>query len=451
MDENTALRKERNFARGLCAAFMLAIWILIGILLIGCQPSDEEPTYPQRAYACKLAHNEPDSVLKRYDVVYGYQEINHIADAKARLGSKPDFFATLHPTCTKETEPAEWEYWNAAHNFTEAMHVAAYENLKRGCDWFLRDASGNTLPMWTPDNQWKMLNLTEHCPPGVWEKTAGLTALDYLVGPMLDMITSEKSKSAYAGYVLEDGPDKHFWNYVWDTMGVSCVQLSATCRSKPGYFAAADSCVQRYLDDFVLAAGRRGMLMLTNGHHVLESCPSYDPAKWGAFSGCKLERFGDWGGCPKDSVIAWWEAYKAVEEHYGPIHTIGAANQLQGWDVSLCQIEARGTGTAERMRHMRCMAGLSCMGDAAFSVSEYHDHHGGEPDSIPPELDIPLGVACGPYKETADGLLYREFENIEEVMRGALCKVRRRVTVNLTDESIGPIPSRDAVWETIDK
>lgn len=306
MDENTALRKERNFARGLCAAFMLAIWILIGILLIGCQPSDEEPTYPQRAYACKLAHNEPDSVLKRYDVVYGYQEINHIADAKARLGSKPDFFATLHPTCTKETEPAEWEYWNAAHNFTEAMHVAAYENLKRGCDWFLRDASGNTLPMWTPDNQWKMLNLTEHCPPGVWEKTAGLTALDYLVGPMLDMITSEKSKSAYAGYVLEDGPDKHFWNYVWDTMGVSCVQLSATCRSKPGYFAAADSCVQRYLDDFVLAAGRRGMLMLTNGHHVLESCPSYDPAKWGAFSGCKLERFGDWGGCPKrqrDSMV----------------------------------------------------------------------------------------------------------------------------------------------------
>lgn len=443
-------RLEVTLTLGLLLGIVYAFIAALLLACAGCQPT-EEYIYPRRALALNHAHRAPDSVLTRYAVVYGLQEATKMAAKRAGLTGRQNkalrVFATIQPTVTYEHVPAVWEYSLAPYNLTEALHVATYENLIRGCDWFLRDAEGNTLGKWTDDNPWRALNLTDYCPRGVYGDTRGLTCLDWLCGPGLDVLSNDVSGDAFDGYVLEDGPDRHLWCWNWD----GCVQLGDRCVNEYGYRAAADSCRQRLLDEFVLEAGRRGFLMLTNGHWVLPSCPSYDPPMWDAFSGCKLERLGDWGGCPYDDLARWWEVYRGVENLYGPVKARKRYDSVQGWDVSLLQLELAGPASDEDMRHLRLHAGLCLMGNSTFSVSRYHNHHGGEPEDIPPELNQPLGVACGPYQETPDGLIYREFERTEEVTRGVLRKVRRRVTVNITEHAIGKVPARDATWEVVEQ
>lgn len=444
---------DRSGPNAAVMAMMLAGAAILGFLFVffplGCQPPTGEVTYPRRALALSHAHRAPDSIWTTYQVVYGYQNASRVAAIRNGLTQRQNeavrVYCTIHPTVTLEHKPETWAYDLAQQgSFTEALHVATYENLIRGVDWFLRDVESNALVKWEP---WCALNLTDYCPPGVWGNTQGLTCLDWLCGPGLDIATGDIAGTAFDGYILEEGPERHLWNWQW----AGCVMLGPHCVNKYGYMAAADSCRQRFLDDFVLAAGKRGMIMLTNGHWVHESCPSYDPPMWSAFSGCKFEKFGDWGGCPYDDLARWWEVYRNVEQEYGPIRGRKRYDALQGWDVSLCQIELEaGTAFDDGMRSLRLRAGLCLMGGAAFSVSYAHDHHGGEPaEGIPPELNIQLGRALGPYEETPDGLIYREFENVEEIERGRLAKVRRRVVVNITDRWIANMPPREARWEAM--
>lgn len=399
---------------------LLFVTSILSMSALGCRTTTVDVDYPIKAYARNNAHTAHDSVWTSYNVIYGYQNMKRVRAIREDL--KPEdnealrVYCTINPTVAYYREPPKWERDLAKTDPQAAVNVACWDN-----DWYLRDEEGEPLPKWQPGGPWYAVDMSDSCEARTW-----------MCGPLLKIM--EKCKGTFDGFIMEDGPEKGFWHYMWKGR----VMMGDQALGRQEYIEANLPAYHAFLDEFVLALGKKKFIMLVNGHMVLPDCPSYEPAKWDVFSGAKLESFVyGWGGCPGDNPEAWWAAYKGVEENYGPARTIESADPYQGWDVSVCQVELGGV-SEDALREVRLGIALCLMGDAACSISERGNHHGGEPSQTPMEWHLTLGKPVGPVERTRDGLLVRWFEH-------------GLVKVNVNAYEIACVPAHDAVWEMFEE
>ena len=417
-------------------------------------------TYPRlalgRGQICRIPMSElPD--LARYDLIYGSSASNALVKWRADVrdmgyGDWEDRVVLIQVLCPYNApleRPAQWEYDLWKENPQAAVSVAAYENLKAGCDWYLRDTSGKGFAIWKGTPQAYMLNTGPACPKGVWGPTKGLTFIEYLCGPWLDAFGG-KWRQAWDGVQWEESPD-----------AVSCwISSIQSARVVPGPGRAPMTCsqfqqfAQQHADQVyskcVLELSKRGIITRINGHFALRECPSWGlaPRLHAAFVACKMEQVGNWGGCPAWDAPSWARAYMALESLYHPLSPTepverSAWDRLQGWDMSTMEcMPLPKWGATERDRWERLYLGLTLMGDGTFSLAwtgDQYGHQGLGPVPRIRELDYELGEALGGYAEyidqTAPGMpvYYRCFE-------------RGSVVVNPWGQQIAGIAKQDAVW-----
>jgi hypothetical protein len=444
-----AIRELDSSARRNTWAIAIMLLGLLVTILTGCG-EPQVIASPKRYMSLKLAHRQPIEFWRTVDGIYGMQETSQTITRRSQLTDEENarlrVYSTLMPTVTFNHDLLGWEESLADDNPTFAAFVMVRKNLDAGCDWYLYHPSGERAGKW--NETLKALDLSDHCPKGVYGSSVGLTARQWILGPYLDMIRGSRFTTAFDGVILEDGPEKGLWHYEWDWIRLGGVDVN-----RAAYIAAMDSCYVEYLQGFV-AGMRKDLVVLINGHQT-PGGPGENPQTWEVFSGCKIERMGKWGGWPEGNIQEWWTVYNAVEQlyWYGREPRPGKKrDRLHGWDVSIAQIEIDTTMTiAEAHRWQRLMVGMVLMGDASYSISWYHDHHGGEPSAewLAPELAIDLGYPTGPWEGKADSLIWREFEVREEPRPGHWIKARKRVTLNLTDRPQFGIGPKDAAWTVV--
>ncbi|MFH1101156.1 MAG: hypothetical protein V1726_03865 [Methanobacteriota archaeon] len=369
---------------------------------------------------------------------------------------------------SQSNPPPDWKLEHAANSPDSAIDIAIYENKLLGCDWFMRDTSGNKIWLWAEGQSWA-IDTTPDCPQGLWDgrytvnghqyylgDTRGLTFAEWVTTNFKEtVIYNSLFAQVYDGIQSEDYTTA--WLYTFrgqipdpkrDGTGMNYNELTAYCRDTWNMITT----------DFWGDLVQHGFITRLNGNGLRWRGEDYTndwPAWQESFSGCKFEDAFKWGGWPNWDMPMWWNIYGWVEQYYHPLtNNPNDQDERQGWDVTTIQVNARNSwDNTTRQKWKRMGLAYTLMGDGYAdcyaSQDDYffcfflrHGHNEYAPEGIP-EMQFTLGQALGEYHMYSYypmyPLYYRQFFNNETQKTYA-------VVLNIWNFQISNIPAKDGVW-----
>lgn len=429
---------------------ILALFLL---LPMGCKKAPECPRLSLHRFNLD---GVADSVLWQYDEIYSGASVAEVERRQQRARQAghdawADNCRWLHQLtgCLAIKYYAgtlpRWMTRDRHENPDRMLACMAHDNEWAGCEWFLKDDQGAMIPVWPSRHPAMLLNLGPGCPKGVVGDTEGLTVVEYMCGPWLDVFLETRWKNTYDGMTIESGPFPavRCWGEGMDEIlivpGTGIEPM--TCRQ---YRAYAFPHYSRFLTDCIGVLTRKGIITRCNGHFDYEVCEWQNPLLiehaqlvHANFSGCKLEHFGNWGGCPKSDLLEWTEILFRIEGHFRPPHW----DEYQGWDVSCLECGVRDQWSVQRVNNwQRATLAAALMGETTWNVKCKDNQNRIIP--FGPHALFQLGKPLGPARALRDhaGLnpvYYRHFKRGGKVYT---------VAWNPGTHPNATIPARDGEW-----
>lgn len=484
---------------------LLLSLLLVATLWSGCRNSTvtKIETFPKPAASIARMQDWPLEYLVKHEIIFGNTPVENVKDVieLAKRSGYEDWaekviiiqehcWQTLDvrilkkwPIDTTKHLP-KWMYQMGENNPHIAIRVAAWENLKMGVDWWLRDTEGRLVPLWPT---WRDINLygkpMQHCvanwapdcPVGKWNgcrvigkqqfylgNTKGLTLLQWMYMEMKkEVILGSDIFTEYVdGILLEDG----------GFIGVPCWAMPDTLRLSPQNNGEGMNCreyrqhcmagYETYMQKMVGGLNKK-LFFYINGHHTKEELKNSLEYQL-VYKYCnapKVEHYGNWGGWPHIDTPEWLAIWPKIEDRYIPYGFTERSilDRVQGDNMAIAQCtplrEWRDTTSKRWVREHLAMTLINS--SAYFSVSFKEDHSGygymqGQYVGWPnidgfetPYLYYKIGSPVSEMKKNIDPrypqfpLYYRYFED---------SKKRYTVVVNMWPRTINMVPQNDGVW-----
>lgn len=350
----------------------VVIFFALALLLPGCQPTTDQD-YPILALSKSYVGNQNIDLneLKNYHYLYGSMSTETALTIKRMCHSVEHDIRIIQVilplTCSLERN--NWAEWIAEDNPHAALMCAVWDNADRGVDWFLRDQQGKPFKIWSDRHY--LLNLSPECPRGVAGDTKGLTFSEYLRGPWIGKFRSQAWQLAFDGVQIEDGPFCGFpcWFSQGRKVKVGHRLLDPSC-SKREYQKHVLGEYNQFLSKGVRRLGTMGIITRCNGHFDETVCPNNQFTEYigSTFMGCKLESFGNWGGCPKRDWRKWFNILQRIPDRFQPFPP--SVNPYQGWGASVIQATPSITWSLPAIaEYERIALAMSLMTDCPISFS----------------------------------------------------------------------------------
>lgn len=415
------------------------VGVLVAVVFLTMMGSKKAPGYPRLSLHQSNVHNLPDTLLWMCDEIYGRTPVEDVVEVKEHACSQGQgdwaercrWIDCWCPLTSKYWEPGTMPPWITGEmheNPAKRLYYLANANEWAGAEWFLKNDQGEMIAVWNKDgdNPLCLLNLSQSCPRGVVGDSQGLTVIEYMCGPWLDVFFQTRWQQVYDGMQVEDGPFPAIrcWDDQFDTTLVvpGPGMDPMTCSQ---FRAHAYEHYSMFITDCVGVLGRWGKITRTNGHFDYGICDWQNPLLishamliYENFSACKLEHVGNWGGCPECDLLKWTQVMFRIEEHYHPF-TGNAANGthwdgLQGWDVACSECGVRSHWPIESINEwQRKILAYALMSEMTFNVKCKDNHEQIVP--FGPHARFKLGKPTGPSQEYPDHSLnpvyYRRFDH----------------------------------------
>lgn len=428
-------------------------FVLMALAPIGCRKAEE---YPPLSFHRFNLHGVPHEHLWECAEVYSGASVQEVLNIQqyardhghAEWAKKCRWYQQLTGClAVKYFEPGTLPRWmtrDRHENPGRMLACMVHDNEEAGAEWFVKDDRGQMIPIWPSTHSAMLLNLGPDCPKGVEGDSEGLTAIEYMTGPWLKIFLETRWVDTFDGVHIEDGPFP----------GVPCWKVGETLIAPgPGmepmtckeYRAHIYEHYSMFITNFIGMLARNKVLTRCNGHFDHEVCGWEDSLliehaklvpKY--FLTCKLEHFGNWGGCPHDDFLRWTRILFGIEDRFG----LAWLDDYSGWDVGCLECGVRDHWSPARMNdwQRRTLAAAVQADGMTFNV-KCKDNQG---RVIPfgPHALYKLGKPLGPSQVHRDGrgsVYYRRFKRDGQITT---------VVWNPQDHPNAGIPPRDGAWFT---